>query len=87
MTQFREGAGERFAVVCQGGQVDGGAGVRFGISDVAEVVVDRPARAMDAAAQGGIVAGVSECTVDVVWEPPWTKDMMSETAKLTLGMF
>ena len=33
------------------------------------------------------VAGVSECTVDVVWEPPWTKDMMSETAKLTLGMF
>ena len=33
------------------------------------------------------VEGVSECTVDVVWEPPWTKEMMSETAKLTLGMF
>jgi FeS assembly SUF system protein len=33
------------------------------------------------------VEGVSECTVEVVWEPPWTKDMMSETAKLTLGMF
>jgi FeS assembly SUF system protein len=33
------------------------------------------------------VAGVSDCTVEVVWEPPWTKDMMSETAKLTLGMF
>ncbi len=33
------------------------------------------------------VEGVTECTVDVVWEPPWTKDMMSETAKLTLGMF
>ena len=33
------------------------------------------------------VEGVSECTVDVVWEPPWTKEMMSETAKLSLGMF
>ena len=33
------------------------------------------------------IEGVSECTVDVVWEPPWTKEMMSETAKLTLGMF
>jgi FeS assembly SUF system protein len=31
--------------------------------------------------------GVSDCTVDIVWEPPWTKDMMSETAKLSLGMF
>ena len=33
------------------------------------------------------VEGVSDCTVEVVWEPPWTKDMMSETAKLTLCMF
>jgi FeS assembly SUF system protein len=33
------------------------------------------------------VDGVADCTVDVVWEPPWTKDMMSETAKLALGMF
>ena len=31
--------------------------------------------------------GVKDCAVEVVWEPPWTKDMMSETAKLTLGMF
>src|SRR5688572_26652560 len=31
--------------------------------------------------------GVSDCHVEIVWEPPWTKDMMSETAKLTLGMF
>jgi len=33
------------------------------------------------------VEGVSDCKVDVVWEPPWTKDMMSEAAKLSLGMF
>jgi FeS assembly SUF system protein len=31
--------------------------------------------------------GVKDCAVEVVWEPPWTKDMMSETAKLTLGIF
>lgn len=31
--------------------------------------------------------GVSDCTVEIVWEPPWTKDMMSEAAKLSLGMF
>ena len=33
------------------------------------------------------IEGVSDCNVDVVWEPPWTKDMMSEAAKLSLGMF
>jgi FeS assembly SUF system protein len=33
------------------------------------------------------VEGVADCQVDIVWEPPWTKDMMSETAKLSLGMY
>jgi FeS assembly SUF system protein len=33
------------------------------------------------------VEGVADCTVEIVWEPPWTKDMMSEAAKLSLGMF
>jgi FeS assembly SUF system protein len=31
--------------------------------------------------------GVNDCNVEIVWEPPWTKDMMSETAKLSLGIF
>jgi FeS assembly SUF system protein len=31
--------------------------------------------------------GVSDATVDIVWEPPWDKERMSETAKLTLGLF
>ena len=30
--------------------------------------------------------GVTACTVDIVWEPPWTKDRMSEAAKLQLGI-
>ena len=29
---------------------------------------------------------VSAVKVDVVWEPPWTKDRMSEAAKLQLGI-
>jgi len=33
------------------------------------------------------VAGVAECHVELVWEPMWTKDMMSEAAQLQLGMF
>jgi len=33
------------------------------------------------------VPGVSDAFVDVVWDPPWTKDRMSDAAKLTLGIF
>ncbi len=33
------------------------------------------------------VQGVTDCAVDVVWEPPWTKEMMSEAARLSLGFF
>jgi len=31
------------------------------------------------------VEGVSSCTVKIVFEPTWDKDMMSEEAKLELG--
>ena len=30
---------------------------------------------------------VTDAKVDVVWDPPWDKDRMSEAAKLQLGMF
>jgi len=30
---------------------------------------------------------VKSATVDLVWDPPWDRDMMSETAMLTLGMY
>ncbi|MBK8269280.1 MAG: DUF59 domain-containing protein [Planctomycetes bacterium] len=33
------------------------------------------------------VEGVTEARVDLVWEPPWQKDMMSDAAKLQLDMF
>ena len=31
--------------------------------------------------------GVSRATVELVWDPPWDQDRMSEAAKLTLGFF
>ena len=33
------------------------------------------------------VPGVADVRVDVVWEPPWTRERMSDAAKLQLGMF
>ena len=32
------------------------------------------------------VAGVSDVKIDLVWEPPWSPSLMSEAARLELGM-
>jgi len=32
------------------------------------------------------IPGVTEVSVDLVWEPPWNPSMMSEAARLDLGM-
>ena len=44
---------------------------------------------LPAEVQGKVKAieGVSDARVDLVWEPPWTKDRMTEAAKLQLGIF
>ncbi len=33
------------------------------------------------------VEEVDDCTVELVWDPPWTQERMSEVARLELGMF
>jgi FeS assembly SUF system protein len=33
------------------------------------------------------VEGVRDVKVDVVWDPPWSKDRMSDAAKLQLGLW
>jgi FeS assembly SUF system protein len=33
------------------------------------------------------VPGITDVKVDVVWEPPWSRERMSDAAKLQLGMF
>ena len=47
----------------------------------AQFLPQRVAQAVEA------VPGVAGVSVDVVWEPPWTRDRMSDAAKLQLGMF
>jgi FeS assembly SUF system protein len=32
------------------------------------------------------VEGINEARVELVWDPPWAKDRMSEAARLDLGM-
>lgn len=33
------------------------------------------------------VPDVTDALVDVVWDPPWSRERMSDTAKLQLGLF
>jgi FeS assembly SUF system protein len=33
------------------------------------------------------VEGVVDCTVELVWDPPWTQERMTEAARLELGIF
>lgn len=33
------------------------------------------------------IEGVAGATVEITWDPPWDPEMMSEAAKLELGMY
>ena len=46
-----------------------------------EVLCDDAARAVRA------VPGVDEVDVSVVWDPPWSRDRISDAARLELGLF
>ena len=35
----------------------------------------------------GSIAGIRSANVNVSWDPPWSQDMMSEAAKLEMGLF
>ena len=41
----------------------------------------------DARAAVQSVPGVSDIDIELVWDPPWSQDRMSEAARLQLGMF
>jgi FeS assembly SUF system protein len=42
---------------------------------------------VEVASKTKAVPGVTDAKVDVVWEPAWDKDRMSEAAKLQLGLW
>ena len=45
-----------------------------------------PVIAEDARSKVVLVPGVTEADVRIVWEPPWTQAMISETGKMELGL-
>ncbi|MBK8480780.1 MAG: SUF system Fe-S cluster assembly protein [Proteobacteria bacterium] len=47
------------------------------------------AGALPAEVEEGVrgVAGVADAAVELVWEPPWTMEMMTEDARLELNLF
>lgn len=45
-----------------------------------------PAIASDVEQKIRSVPGVSDVQVDIVWDPPWNQGMMTEAAKLQLGL-
>lgn len=65
-------------------QPDGSVGIRMTLTSPA-----CPAAGTlpgDAKAKVQRVPGVTAVKVDVVWDPPWDKDRMSDAAKLQLGI-
>lgn len=64
---------ERFRIECKMTLTAPGCGMGTMIADEARVkLLDIP--------------GVEEAVVDLVWDPPWSREMMSEPARLQLGM-
>ncbi|MCH8474519.1 MAG: putative Fe-S cluster assembly protein SufT [Opitutales bacterium] len=45
-----------------------------------------PAIASDAESKIKGVPGMTEAKVDIVWDPPWNQDMISEEGKMVLGL-
>ena len=48
------------------------------VADILPMEVEKAAKSVD---------GVSDVHVELVFDPPWKPDMMSEAARLELGMF
>ena len=64
---------------------DGHVGVRMTLTAPAcPAAQSLPVEVRDKAAA---VPGVTSAKVEIVWDPPWTKEMMSEAAKLELGLW
>ena len=64
----------------------------YGVVDI-EMTLTSPACPVAGSLPGEVeakvraVEGVSDVTVELVWEPAWSMDRMSEEAKLELGFF
>lgn len=67
--------------------VDAAANARVRMTLTAPACPSAQTIPLDAERRIREIEGLSDVKVEVVWDPPWTKDRMSEAAKLALGMF
>ena len=67
--------------------VDSGANVLVRMTLTAPACPSAQTIPLDAERRIREIEGLKDVNVEVVWDPPWTKDRMSDAAKLTLGMF
>ena len=67
-------------------QLDGGWRVDVKMTLTAPGCGMGPVLQQDAQNRLLCIQGVDEADVQLVWDPPWNHDMMSEAAKLELGM-
>ncbi len=67
--------------------VDASANARVRMTLTAPACPSAQTIPLDAERRIREIEGLNDVKVEVVWDPPWTKDRMSETAKLALGMY
>jgi len=67
--------------------VDGGANVSIRMTLTAPACPAAQTIPIDVERCVREVPGVNDVKVAVVWDPPWTRDRMSDVAKLALGMY
>ncbi|MEC9228349.1 MAG: iron-sulfur cluster assembly protein, partial [Verrucomicrobiota bacterium] len=65
---------------------DGGYKINMDMTLTAPGCGMGPAIAEDAQGQLKRVPGVREAEVNIVWDPPWDQDMISEEGKMILGL-
>ena len=63
---------------------DGKAAIRMTLTAPACPVAGTLPGQVEQAAKA--VEGISDATVELVWDPPWSQERMSEEARLQLGM-
>jgi FeS assembly SUF system protein len=67
-------------------EVDGGANVQIRMTLTAPACPAAQTIPLDVQRRVQEISGIGDVKVDIVWDPPWTRDRMSEAAKLQLGM-
>jgi FeS assembly SUF system protein len=68
-------------------EVDAGANVQVRMTLTAPACPAAQTIPLDVERRIREIPGINDVKVAVVWDPPWTRDKMSDAAKLTLGMY